>query len=294
MRLAQGMKTERARSFLIFAFCFTSFSLAATAQESTYSADSLMAAFDRGSKVSLKGTEITFTGVVVESRILRVTFKSSGNDKVICELASPLDKESVALLTGSPLTVVGKVRGRGILGNVTLDRCRLALNAGLRGSDVTADASPDPVSDAIPEEPAAETSYEPPEEPAENTVKEHDAGTTTRASRSVSRKRPALTAPAPAPKTSPAAIAPDASLQEPERPNNATGLASNPNEARLRNAVYALAALLVGIGLLAFVKLRPAYMARRVGTAPATDDVKTPEMRRLALEEMLLRQKKKE
>jgi len=46
-------------------------------QERTYSADSLMAAFEKGSKVSPKGTEIVFRDVVVESKKSKVIFKSS-------------------------------------------------------------------------------------------------------------------------------------------------------------------------------------------------------------------------
>src|SRR5262245_43139195 len=100
------------------------FAAAGMAQEK-YSADSLMAAFDKTYQVSFKGVEITFSGVVSEATFSRVMFKSSRNDRVICELVATMRQGNPNSLIGSPLTVVGKVRGRGMLGNVTLDQCRL-------------------------------------------------------------------------------------------------------------------------------------------------------------------------
>src|SRR5262249_19319673 len=95
------------------------FAVHAWAEDQPYSADSLMATFKKGSTVSIKGNAITFAGVVVEVKKSTVTFKSSENDKVICESVSPI----VGATVGQPLTVTGKVRGRGLLGNVTLDGC---------------------------------------------------------------------------------------------------------------------------------------------------------------------------
>jgi hypothetical protein len=95
------------------------FALSTQAQDQSYSADSLMATFKKGSSVSVKGSEITFSGVVVEVKKSSVVFRSSDNNKVICESVSSIDGASV----GQPLTVTGKVRGRGLLGNVTLDGC---------------------------------------------------------------------------------------------------------------------------------------------------------------------------
>src|SRR5437879_1417982 len=121
----RGLKARNAGMFLISAFCCICLSRVAVAQGPTYSADSLMAAFEKGSKISLKGNEITFTDVVIENKKAKVIFKSSENGRVVCELVSPMDNRNVELAVGSPLTVVGKPRGRGIFGNVTLDECRV-------------------------------------------------------------------------------------------------------------------------------------------------------------------------
>jgi hypothetical protein len=99
--------------------------VSAKAQESTYSADSLMATFEKGSQISVKGTEIFLRDVVAETRNSRVIFKNSQSDRVICELA-PSVQHDTPLAVGSELRVKGRVRGRGILGNVTLDDCDLA------------------------------------------------------------------------------------------------------------------------------------------------------------------------
>src|SRR5881628_2454057 len=119
-------KTGRILDALLF--CTISLTLPAAAQESTYSADSLMSAFEKGSKGSPKGSEIVFRDVVVENRNSKVIFKSSHRDKVICELASNKNHNKPPSV-GSELTVTGKVRGRGLLGNVTLDYCSVALVA---------------------------------------------------------------------------------------------------------------------------------------------------------------------
>src|SRR5215510_8456331 len=118
----------------------------AVAQEAIYSADSLIATFQKGSKISLKGTEIRFAGIIVEIKKTQVTFRSSENDRVICELVTPMVNGSKEHGVGSQLTVVGRVRGRGILGNVTLDQCSLALSVAL--SDTTRGSS-----EAIQDEP---------------------------------------------------------------------------------------------------------------------------------------------
>src|SRR6185436_8543506 len=107
--------------------CFLCSIAPAFAQDATYSADSLMATFEKSSNVSLKGKEITLTSTVIELRRSNIVFKSSSNDKVICDLSSPLNNVQPAV--GQPLTVVGKVRGRGMLGNVTLDGCSIASTA---------------------------------------------------------------------------------------------------------------------------------------------------------------------
>ena len=122
------MASKTGRRLDALLFCTICLTLPAAAQESTYSADSLMAAFEKGSKVSPKGSEIVFRDVVVESKNSKVIFKSSHRDKVICELVSNLNHNQPPSV-GSELTVTGKVRGRGLLGNVTLDYCSVALVA---------------------------------------------------------------------------------------------------------------------------------------------------------------------
>src|SRR5438128_5846596 len=110
-------------------FCIIMFALPARAQESTYSADSLMAIFDKSPRAPLRGAEIALRGVVTDNRDSKLIFKSSGSNKVICELAAPAAHQSNPPSVGSEVTVTGKVRGRGLLGNLTLDNCSLALSA---------------------------------------------------------------------------------------------------------------------------------------------------------------------
>ena len=108
------------------AFGVMSFILRATAQETIYSADSLMATLENRSKVPLKGTQITFRDFVKESESTKVTFKSSLNNRVICKLSASTEDYKTPPLVGSEITVIGKFRGRGLLGNVTLDNCVVA------------------------------------------------------------------------------------------------------------------------------------------------------------------------
>ena len=107
-------------------FCATLLAPAADAQDSPYSADSLMATFERESKVSLKGTAIVFRDVVAENKNSKVFFKSSRNGRVICDMVPTSRNLSAPVAIGSPLQVTGKVRGRGLLGNVTLDDCNVS------------------------------------------------------------------------------------------------------------------------------------------------------------------------
>jgi type IV secretory pathway VirB10-like protein len=109
-----------------FLFGMMSLGWRATAQESMYSADSLMSAFEKGSGVSLKGALITFRDVVVESEDGKLTFKSTQKNRVICRLITPTGNRNKPPSAGSEATVIGKVRGRGLLGNVTLDNCSMA------------------------------------------------------------------------------------------------------------------------------------------------------------------------
>ena len=75
--------TRNVQNLFVFAVCLISFSLVVLGQGTSYSTDSLMSTFSKGSHVSLKGAEITVTGVVAEIKKSKVVFRSLGNDKVI-------------------------------------------------------------------------------------------------------------------------------------------------------------------------------------------------------------------
>jgi hypothetical protein len=107
--------------------CLVRFPAIAAAQDTIYSADSLMDTFERGSKVSLKGAEILFRDVVMENKNSKVMFKSSRSGRVICDIVPTSRNLSAPVTVGSPLQVKGRVRGRGLLGNVTLDDCNMAV-----------------------------------------------------------------------------------------------------------------------------------------------------------------------
>jgi len=111
-----------------------------------------MAAFDNSAKVSMKGAQITFHDVVAESQDDKVTFKSSHNKRVICRLVGPPANSKKPPSVGTEITVVGKVRGRGLLGNVTLDNCTIGSTADLQPSLAVQDDLPSATLDAVPEE----------------------------------------------------------------------------------------------------------------------------------------------
>ena len=134
-------KTGRILGPLLFGMM--SMALRATGQESVYSADSLMASFEKSSKVSPKGTQITFRDVVVESEDDKVTFKSSHNKRVVCRLVPSSEDHNKPPSVGSDVTVIGKVRGRGLLGNVTLDNCTVAPLAAVFADEHAASLQPD-------------------------------------------------------------------------------------------------------------------------------------------------------
>jgi hypothetical protein len=143
----QGAKGARIPAALLF--WVVGLALTAQAQEPTYSANSLMATFDNG-RINLKGAEIFFRDVVAESRTSRVIFKSSQSDRVICELVPSVQHGNVAAV-GSVLAVRGRVRGRGLLGNVTLDDCSIAPVEEAAATPVTADTVPEEAASAQPE-----------------------------------------------------------------------------------------------------------------------------------------------
>jgi len=271
--------------------CSLCFSLVAAAQVASYSADSLIAAFNKGSQTSLRGTEITFTGVIAEIRKSRVVFKSSGNDKINCELASPLQNLNEKGFVGHSLTVVGKVRGRGMMGNVTLDSCRLV--------------------DAVTKETVtAEAPQQEPEQPVTQAVEFTEP----------------IPEPAPVPEPDPAAAAPvPAVAVPPKRPasvelaraakayapplattpieSNNSEVAAPPSEvasetstrttARFTRFLPLLLAAVVGVGVgafLTYMKFRPAGAAR---FRPTSSNNTPEDIRRAALEALLLGKKKR-
>jgi len=245
------MVIRTARNLFVLVVCSISFKLVLHAQHKSYSTDSLMAAFDDDSQTSLKGSEITVTGVIVEIKKSRVVFKSLGNDKVICALGSPIAIEGHPV--GTSLTVVGKVRGRGMLGNVTLDQCNLASSPA-----VVAKAVP---TKAVPTERPQDQKTLPLDDP-DGTVSVNAAGELSEAT------------------------AATASTQ----PHEIVQVDSNSPKTVSRAVFRACVAVLLGIAaLLAFVKLRPIIGARlQPPSFPSTDA-----MRRSALEALLLKEKSK-
>jgi hypothetical protein len=268
--------TRNLQNLFVFLVYLISFSLVALGQDTSYSTDSLMAAFSKGSQASLKGAEITVTGVVAEIKKSRVVFKSLGNDKVICELVS-----SIAIgehPVGSSLTVAGKVRGRGMLGNVTLDQCNLA-------SSNMASTEPTTIGPSVePEQPIAEVEETTPPVVADEVP--------TKSILPTGPAQPRKTVPVAAPNeaVSPKEHVPsNPSITAFEQPNEVVQENSHSLKTVSRGIFRATLAVLLGIGAaLAFVKLRLAIAAGlRPPTFPTTDA-----MRRAALEALLSKEKK--
>ena len=272
--------------------CILGWGVGAAAQDGTYSADSLLAAFQKGSAVSVKGTEIKFTGVIAEIKKSRVVFMSSGDDKVICELVTPIGSRDVPVVGGS-LTVVGKVRGRGVLGNVTLDPCVRTL------TEVQPAPPPPPV--VVPER-VPET-IELPEvvvEPTPAPVVELLAPEEPKKAEVVAR----VAAPSSAKFSTPATPLPAAATvtdtternqaNQAEAPGSPQPIVAEPSAPTIRFTSYlplfVASAIGMGIGaILVFMKMRPATSpAYRSASAPTPE-----EERRAALEALLLGKKKK-
>ena len=277
---SQSLKTKRAVFLLYAVFCLARFGLVAAAQQSTYSADSSMEALKKGPKISLKGSETTLTDVVVESKKSSVLFGSSGNHKVSCELASPTDNVNAKLLVGSPLTVFGKVRARGILGNAASDYCSPASGAATSDSNSSDIAPVEPVATQA----APEQSEEQPEIPVENPSESRDTETITPGAEPVSRWKSLSRKVAVPVRKLVAVVLPS------ERPSGKTTEQSNvTGEAGLTKAAPSLAfyvrvAALACFALLVFVKLRRAFTPRRLRTR---NKPISPEIRRAAIEALL-------
>jgi hypothetical protein len=271
--------------------CILGCGVMAAAQDKTYSADSLLATFQKGSSASVKGAEIKFAGVIAEIKKSRVVFKGSGDDKIICELVSPLGTGKDGPVVGGPLTVIGKVRGRGIMGNITLDPCVRVL--------AEPEAAPTPAPVVVPE-PVPEK-VEPPvviPEPEPAPVAElppSEAPTNTPAPRVSSAPSSKVSIPArPLPAAEPVVEnAASHSVTEPKAVSSQTVPmeTSVVSTIRLANYLPLFVASAIGMGIgaiLVFMKMRPA-------TAPAFRSACAPtpqEERRAALEALLLGKKK--
>jgi len=268
-------KTGRILDALLF--CTMSLTLPAAAQERTYSADSLMAAFEKGSKVSPKGTEIVFRDVVVERKNSKVIFKSSHSHKVICELVPSNENHNKPPSVGRELTVTGRVRGRGLLGNVTLDYCSVALVA---GSTASADPVPQEVVSAPPDTVPAED-VTPPSlpEPLPEHIQEP-------------AKKPATTRSIQPAKPSPGKVKQEAVVtSEAGRQDQTT----TTNSESRRDAPYRFYVLLLLSGALVYgilAKLLGSAL-RRLRHSKASSGDNITEVRQAALELLLLKASKK-
>ena len=246
--------------------------LRATGQESMYSADSLMAAFDNSSTVSLKGAEITFHDVVVESDNEKVTFKSSRNKRVICRLVGSTGNHNKPPSVGSGITVTGKVRGRGLLGNVTLDTCSVASIA---DSQDSANLQQDIAS--VPADVVSEESLEAASPPAQPEELRNDIAPT----RSPRPSKPGT-------RRSSEPPAPSIRLDQQDQTTK-TG-AESP-----RGAPYGLYALLVLCGALGYSILSKLLTstAQALRSPRYPESANTEEVRKAALEALLLKSSKK-
>jgi hypothetical protein len=249
-----------------------------------------MATFEKASQVSLKGVEITVNGVVTEATATRVMFRSSRNDRVICELVSTMRQGNPNVLVGQPLTVIGKVRGRGMLGNVTLDQCSLQAP----------EVAPTEVANATPEETASpEEALEEAEPPVATAPLE---STDAASANAIVATAPSSPAPVRTSRTVPvrkstdgvAARPPepsnDAMQTEPAEPNPATPTDSVFAGGYWRGVIHTLLAIGIGVvGVFVMIKINSSIVLRRTAiTAPTT-----PEMRRAALEQLLMAKKGK-
>jgi hypothetical protein len=268
-------------SLALFVFSQGWFTVAALSQR-TYTADSLMTAFDKGSKSSPKGEEITFTGVVAEARTSRLSFKSSSGDRVICEFVQAMLQGSPASLVGYPLSVIGKVRGRGLLGNVTLDQCRLAAPDSLSTE----------VAKAITEEPAPpEPSAEALEAPAVTITSATEPGAPAGGAVVTPRRLAFSTLKTTKPGEVTAFVEADESAQrkpEETRPSPAVPTESSPSDGYWRGVLHAILTIAIAVaGVFALVKLLRTIELRRTAVANPT----TPEIRRAALEQLLTKRR---
>jgi hypothetical protein len=257
--------------------CLIRFPTSAAAQDTIYSADSLMDTFERGSRTSVKGSEIVFRDVVVENKNSKVMFKSSRSGRVICDIVPTSRNLSMPVTVGSPLQVKGKVRGRGLLGNVTLDDCNMTF-----ANDSAAPVAVPHQEDASnPPEPGPEESQILPASPTPPASGE--SANEFAPSRTV---RPAAPAAAATVRNEPVAPA-----EVPQRQNTVIRVSADPQRA----TPYAVYVLLVLSGIFAstaFSKvLLPLFRSRLEARPPIVEN--SPAGRQAALEALLLKAAKK-
>jgi hypothetical protein len=278
------VRNARLLLLVIRIFCFSNVIVA----QEHYSPDSLMAAFEKDSTNSLKGSPITLSGIVVESRKTRVVFRSSGNDKVTCMLLPPLADGVDGPAAGSQSTVLGRIRGRGGLGNVTLDDCSIMTIPKVTEAATAVLPEIAPVTPQIPQSPSV--ALVPPAPPVVGETQK------TVAEAVPSRKPVSI----PVRPEKPSGPVTEAIPQEPEaaaeadtpplaeQPSNPEAAVPSSPATCVCNYAYAFIGFLAGLTFLSCVKLVPVVTrSRRNDVSP------TPEMRRVALETLLLKQKKR-
>ena len=243
--------------------CVLALAVVRTAQETTYSADSLMSALDK--KASLEGTDIPVRDVVVDNKNSKVTFRSSVLGRVICELDHASANHTKPPAVGSTVTVTGKVRGARSLGKRTLDNCRL----------VAAEAKA-----VVPAEPAdEEIAVTPPE-----IVSETPPPTPSPAKQLEEPREPAVAA------SKAKAISPAVKKKDAVLPPKLAQMDIPPkeNSTPRRSVPYGFYALLVLSGVLASSILsRLAGAVRSTQFCRPPSDENSPQIRQAALEELL-------
>jgi len=245
--------------------------LTAKAQELTYSANSLIATFDRASHISLKGTEVFVYDVVAETKISKVIYKNPQGGKVICELGASAQHDQQPAV-GSALRVKGRVRGRGLLGNVTLDDCKI-----------------EPIDEATA------TTYTVPQEPASAEPDVFSETGETLPPVSVPDRPQSIAKQFATPPSAPrATLVPDSVEQAPSvlaasnRPENSIKPAS-PSKGRVPYGFYALLVLSGAVASSILSKLLAPVMR---GSRPPVHE-NTPEVRQAALQALLLKNERK-
>jgi hypothetical protein len=253
-------------------FCLLGLAVVASAQETIYSANSLMAAFEKDSK--LKGADITFRDIVVDNKNSRVTFRSADNSRVICVLnpasANPNKQPPIANM----VTITGRVRGRGLLGNVTLDNCALATHA---------------ETVAVPAEPPApqEVAVAPPEAVSETTSPLNDSPV-----QELQESAKPDVAPVKTKRANPVAMvkkeaAPAPRLAQIENPPEGKSVP----KAGVPYGFYVLLIISGAVGFSILSKLVGAMRSVQFSRSPTIRN--TPEIRQAALQALLLKESKK-